>query len=277
MSIRLISAGATDVGRTRNKNQDKYFEKVMQSSDGSTVGLFIVADGMGGHQAGEIASDLIVKTITRDLVYLFQDTDDLATKKLDERVLLSDTATVRLNHTELEDNVREAIRHANSVIREYAARRPEKAGDTGSTVTMMVVEGTRAVIANVGDSRSYLMRDQELRAITEDHSLVASLVKAGRITPDEVYSHPQRNLIYRSLGHYDQIKVDAFHEDLCPDDVILLCSDGLWEMVRDAQIKEILETYPDPNAACDKLVEMANENGGEDNIAVVVVKVMEGD
>lgn len=276
MSIRLVSAGATDVGRERDKNQDNFFEKVLQSSDGSIVGLFIVADGMGGHSAGEIASELIIQTISRDLAYLFENTDTLATKKLDERLLFSETATVKLTQSELEDKVRDAVRHANKVIREYAARKPEKAGDTGSTVTMMVVQGADAVIANVGDSRLYLLRDQKLHTVTEDHSLVASLVRAGRITPDDVYTHPQRNLIYRSLGHYDQIEIDVFHEDLQAGDIVLLCSDGLWEMVRDPQIAELLQAHYDPHAACTELIDRANANGGEDNISAIVVKVLEG-
>jgi PPM family protein phosphatase len=137
---------------------------------------------------------------------------------------------------------------------------------------MALVAGDRAVIGNVGDSRTYLVRDGVLKRVSKDHSLVQRLVDLGQIEPDDVYSHPQRNAVMRSLGDKQEIEVDVFVERLHPGDALLLVSDGQWEMTRDAQMAEIIAANPDPQAACDALVKAANAAGGEDNITVVLVK-----
>jgi serine/threonine protein phosphatase PrpC len=165
------------------------------------------------------------------------------------------------------------VQRANQVVRDYAQHYPDRAHDAGSTVTMAVLRGWTAYVANVGDSRTYLLRDGRLQQITTDHSLVAGLVAAGKIQPEEIYSHPQRNVIYRSLGSDPQVEVDITRQPLQPGDRLLLCSDGLWEMVRDPQIKALLEGAPDVWEACDQLVHTANQNGGQDNITAVVVRV----
>jgi protein phosphatase len=169
--------------------------------------------------------------------------------------------------------IREAVQRANQVVREYAEHYPDRAADAGSTVTMAVVKGRTAYVANVGDSRTYLLREGELRQITTDHSLVAGLVAAGKIQPEEIYTHPQRNVIYRSLGGDPQVEVDITRQSLQPGDLLLLCSDGLWEMVRDPEITALLEGTPDVWEACERLVQTANENGGHDNITAIVVRV----
>jgi serine/threonine protein phosphatase PrpC len=143
----------------------------------------------------------------------------------------------------------------------------------GTTVTAALLEGPRAYIVNVGDSRTYRLRNGILAKLTEDHSLVGSLLKAGAITEAEVYTHPQRNQIYRSLGAKPTVEVDLLETELKKGDLLLLCSDGLWEMVRDPQIRDILLRSPTPKAACDTLVRAAYDAGGEDNITAVVVKV----
>lgn len=274
--IKLQAYGQKDVGQVRELNEDEFFLKIVQSSDEEPVGLFIVADGIGGQEGGELASEWAVKTLREELRELFVSAEPLRTRKLStaalEPVEASQTPPTRkLADRDLEDTLRRAIQRANDVVLSIARAKPATAGDTGTTVTMAVVKGEMAYVANVGDSRTYLYRNGELRTITEDHSLVASLVKAGQIKTDEVYTHPQRNLIYRSLGGKRQVEVDVFYQPLQPGDQLLLCSDGLWEMVRDPQIARILGKAPSPEAACQRLVEAANKNGGQDNIGVVVV------
>jgi len=143
----------------------------------------------------------------------------------------------------------------------------------GSTLTGFMIVGDLAYIFNVGDSRTYMLRDGNLYQLTTDHSLVGQLVAGGLIEPDEVYTHPQRNQIFRSIGDKLNVQIDIFKQQIHPGDVLLSCCDGLWEMVRNPQITDILNNAPDPQSACAQLVEAANTNGGEDNISAVVVYV----
>jgi serine/threonine protein phosphatase PrpC len=145
--------------------------------------------------------------------------------------------------------------------------------DAGCTLTGFMMVGDRAFIFNVGDSRTYMLRDEKLYQLTNDHSLVGQLVAGGLIEPEDVYTHPQRNQIFRSIGDKQNVQVDLFTQQVHPGDVLLSCSDGLWEMVRDPQIAEILNQAADPQAACAQLIASANENGGEDNVSAVVVFV----
>lgn len=276
MTITLQAAGAKDTGQVREANEDDFFVKVVQASDEEPVGLFIVADGIGGHMGGEFASEWAAKTLREELKELFIPTDPRKTKKLDpaemEAIVSGRPApTRRLGETEIERMIRRAVERANEVVLGIAQAKPAEAADTGSTVTMAVVKGPMAYVANVGDSRTYLFRDGKLTPITQDHSVVASLVAAGQIEPEDVYTHPQRNLIYRSLGDKPDVEVDLFRQELQSGDQLLLCSDGLWEMVRDPRIAELLQKAPDPPTACTWLVNEANKEGGEDNIAAVVV------
>jgi protein phosphatase len=137
---------------------------------------------------------------------------------------------------------------------------------------MALVIGDRATIANVGDSRTYLHRDDKLRRITRDHSLVMRLVEIGQIREQDIYSHPQRNAVLRSLGEPGEIEVDLFHEHVRPGDVLLLCSDGQWEMTHDPQIAATIASHNDPQAACGALIQAANQAGGEDNITSILVR-----
>ena len=278
MTITLRAAGLKDVGKVREVNEDELFVKMVQSSDEEPVGLFIVADGMGGHMGGEFASEWAVKTIGEELKELFIPSDPrktvkLAPAELEAMVSGRPMPTRRLGETEVQQMIRRAVQRANDVVRGIAQAKPAEAADTGSTVTLAVTQGSMAYVANVGDSRTYLLRNGQLTPITKDHSVVASLVAAGQIQPEDIYTHPQRNLIYRSLGAKPEVEVevDLLPQPLKPGDQLLLCSDGLWEMVRDAQIAKILTAAPSPQAACQRLVQAANDNGGEDNIAVVVV------
>jgi serine/threonine protein phosphatase PrpC len=136
-----------------------------------------------------------------------------------------------------------------------------------------MIVGDLAYIFNVGDSRTYMLRDGKLYQLTNDHSLVGQLVAGGLIAPDDVYTHPQRSQIYRNIGDKLNVQIDVFKQQIHPGDVLLSCSDGLWEMIRDPQITDILNAAPDPQTACTQLIETANTNGGEDNVSAVVVFV----
>ena len=242
----------TDTGRVRQgkPNEDcvHAFEGVSKSNQPFYV--FVVADGMGGHDNGQAASQLAVTSLTQFL-------------------------TATLERSEIPDEnigtavLKAAVRSANNDLCVWNAQRVKKSGTTINVV--MIVEAT-AYIANVGDSRTYLWRWMEqphLTQLTKDHSLV----ETNTITQEESYTHPERNKIYRSLGDKLTLEVDVFVKPLEANDRILLCSDGLWGMVRDAQIDRVLHGAPTPERACQQLVEAANTNGGEDNISAIVVQV----
>ncbi|HEX9037967.1 MAG TPA: protein phosphatase 2C domain-containing protein [Ktedonobacterales bacterium] len=170
----------------------------------------------------------------------------------------------------------EAVKRANTAIVEYGDTHREARG-LGATVTAAFVVDGQAFIANVGDSRTYLVRDGKIERVTRDHSLVERLVEMEQITPDEVYDHPSRNLIYRSLGAgHSDVDVDIFHEPLQAGDTLLLCCDGLWEMIRDPELLRIITETEDVEKASALLITTANENGGEDNITAVLVRCVEG-
>ena len=298
MHLKLTAADKTDVGKQREQNEDCAYKRIESSEEGDR-GLFIVADGMGGYQAGEVASRLAVETISKALGSFFKPLPDQPTIRLTTSSDPVDPdATIKLTppdseaHGEelaiaqktrklpetlitksIEDQLTAAIQQANRAILRYGEQKTAARG-LGCTVTTALVENDQVYIANVGDSRTYLLRNGELKPITKDHSLVARLVEAKQIEPDDVYSHPQRNLIYRSLGAgHKTVEVDVFHETLLPDDILLLCSDGLWEMVRGEDLLKTLSEKGSLQKICDTLIDLANTNGGEDNITAVVVQV----
>jgi PPM family protein phosphatase len=298
MALRLIAASKTDVGKQREQNEDSCYYQIIED-DRQASGLFVVADGMGGYHAGEVASRIAVETIRDSLQSMLGPTSSRPTvplnrdsRKRNKRKSIpngSAAATEESADSQVTQELGEslAVEHYASLLQnsiskssakvvEYGTEHVEAQG-LGSTVTAaLIVEGL-AFVANVGDSRTYLLRDGELKRVTHDHSLVARLVEAGQIQPDDVYDHPSRNLIYRSLGAGKaEVDVDVFTENLRPGDALLLCSDGLWEMVRDPQMLNILNEVQDPAEACDLLIQRANENGGEDNITAVLVRCLEG-
>lgn len=264
----LKAADGTHPGQLRQINQDNVMTYVRDPKMGDPMGLFIVADGMGGHKAGEIASQLAVDTIHQNLSWMLEQ-DDVGSTMLSPSIGSStdgDTA-----EDPIERRLKFAIKEANKVIYEYAQEHPTDAGNLGCTATCALVNGKTAYIANVGDSRTYRWRDGELSQITDDHSYVWQLVNEGYIEMEEIFDHPQRNVITRALGNQSDVEVDTWQYDLEAGDRLLLCSDGMWEMVQDpTEIATIMET-DDINSAVEKLIDAANGYGGHDNIGVVIV------
>ncbi len=289
MSIKLTGASKTDVGKQREQNEDSPYMRI--SEDGGR-GLFIVADGMGGYQAGEVASKLAVQKISEALKSFLvpvseQETIKLAPLTEQETIKLSPAQsgeftakqrkTRKLPETPVSKNVEEqlkaAIRQANKAILTYGEEQSSARG-LGCTVTTALVQDDQAFIANIGDSRVYLYREGTLKPLTKDHSLVYRLVEAKQIEPDDIYSHPQRNLIYRSLGAgHKNVDPDVFQTSLRSGDSLLLCSDGLWEMVRNQELLQVLKENSDAQKICDILIDLANAHGGEDNITAVLVQI----
>lgn len=291
MQLKLTAADKTDVGKQREQNEDSAYKRVESSDDGDR-GLFIVADGMGGYKAGEVASKLAVETISKALDFFFKPLHDQPTIKLEKTSLDPNKIskansssnnspgiqkTQKLSETQalaaVEDQFSSAIQQANKAIVRYGEQKSAARG-LGSTVTAALIQNEHAYIANVGDSRTYLLRENKLTPMTRDHSLVARLVESKQIEPEDVYTHPQRNLIYRSLGAgHKNVEVDVFHEVLQSGDKLLLCSDGLWEMIRHQDLLSALGEQSSPQVICNKLINLANENGGEDNITAIVIHV----
>jgi serine/threonine protein phosphatase PrpC len=265
--VRILAAAESDSGNVRRSepNEDSILVLQLQrihESISTPVGVYIVADGLGGHENGQVASHvtigIIAERLTRDLL----SPPLLAEKNNEEPSLPDEDALVSLLQSSVED--------ANTALCQQNQR--DKT-DMGSTITGFMIVGEHAFILNVGDSRTYILRDNNLRQLTNDHSLVGQLVAGGLIEPDDVYTHPQRSQIYRSLGDKLNVQIDIFKQQIHPGDILLSCSDGLWEMVRNPQIEEILLNAPDPQSACARLMDAANTNGGEDNVSAVVVHV----
>jgi serine/threonine protein phosphatase PrpC len=255
-NLSLAVGYLTDPGikRKYKPNEDSLF--AMQgtgtgSSQSQEYGLFVVADGMGGHANGQDASRMAIQTII-----------DYILPKISENKQMGDEAFTKL--------LRDGVQCANQAVHQ---RNVEERADMGTTMTAALVFGSIAYIANVGDSRTYLYREPDgLTKITQDHSVVASLVEAGIIQPDDIYTHPKRNQIYRSLGEKSVVDVDSFRVLLKAGDKLLLCSDGLWDMVRDPEIQRLMSTPTlDPSKTSQKLIQAALDGGGEDNVSVIVV------
>jgi protein phosphatase len=270
--LRLLAAAKTDPGQVHSVNQDSAFAYVREPTLGKTRGLFIVADGMGGHQAGEVASRLAVETISKELDFLLQqsDLDETTPSPPPEAGESPSQGRLELFTKRLQI----AIEGANEAISQYGQSDPVAAGNLGTTLTCVLVDDNQAIIANIGDSRTYLLRDQQFKQITEDHSYVAHLVREGQLAPEEIFVHPRRNVITRSLGYQPEVIADFWSMFLQPGDRLLLCSDGLWEMVQDeAVIANHIATARHPAQSVESLVAAANAGGGADNIGVVIVHV----
>ncbi len=235
--FKLVAAGVTDVGRVRDGNEDALLDQA------NRLGLVAVADGMGGHRAGEVASATALEAL---------------------RAAVANGRSLR-----------DAIEGANDAVLEKSESDQELHG-MGTTLTAgMLGSDGYLTVGHVGDSRAYLVRDGQLSQITNDHSLVEEMVRGGELTPEQAEVHPQRSIITRALGIDPQVEVDEYPLELQPGDRVLLCSDGLTSMVRPEEIANILGRERDPKRAAQLLVDAANAAGGEDNITAVIVEAVE--
>lgn len=247
--IDITIGSATDTGQKRKENQDSHAFFPPDEGQVNRKGtLIVLADGMGGHSGGQVASKLAVDTLMQS--YYRDDDDDIAAS---------------LTRGFLDANEAVIAKGASDV----------KLRGLGSTLTAVVIKDRRMYFAHVGDSRGYTIIGDTLAQFTEDHSFVASLVKAGAIKPEEAKDHPESNIITRAIGISPDLNVDAPSSGtkLHNGQYILLCCDGLWGVVPDDEILSIVKNESDPQAACDRLVETANANGGPDNITVVIARV----
>ena len=253
----MIFGQTTDVGMVRNNNQDSVlslFHTSRSAEDQPDFGLFVVADGMGGHHDGEKASAMTARLVAGHVA-----TNIYLPMLVKEGNANEDKPTI----TEV---LIEAVQKANtSVI--------EKVPEGGTTLTAVAVIMDLAYIVHVGDSRVYLITKDGLEQVTRDHSLVQRLIELDQLTAQEAADHPQKNVLYRAIGQSEALEVDAITRRLPPNSRLLLCSDGLWNLIGDKEIGEIVMSHNNPQEACDKLVALANTRGGTDNITAILLQL----
>ena len=242
--VRLLHAARTDVGMVRSGNEDNF--AVDASGD---RGLFIVADGMGGHAAGEVASEMAVQTVERELAGLRD---------------LEDRASV--------DRMKEAMKTANRTIHDRTITEVDKQG-MGTTASVLLLSANRYLIGQVGDSRVYMLRDGALQQITKDHSYVQEQVDAGFLTPEQARYHPYSNVITRCVGASPEVEPDLYRGEVRVGDLFLLASDGLTGMVDDRRLQMLLMSRAEPERKVHSLISEANGRGGLDNITAIVVQI----
>jgi serine/threonine protein phosphatase PrpC len=244
-------AGLTDTGLVRDHNEDAY--KLPSSTNTNSLAnkghLYVLADGMGGHQQGEVASAITIETINSAY---YNSALDIQAESSEDVIISALTG---------------AIEEANLKVMDATQ-------GGGTTVVAAVFYEDMLISMNVGDSRAYLLRDNELHLVSRDHSMVARLVELGKITEEEALNHPRRNVLYQALGQGSDLEIHVAKQHLQLNDVVIICSDGLWGEVSDTAIKEVLKTVDNPLNAIRKLITMANETGGPDNITAIVVQVL---
>jgi serine/threonine protein phosphatase PrpC len=258
-SIRLLVGQRSDPGQLRELDEDSLLVLTMaptyESQTGPVLGLFAVADGMGGHEGGEVASKMALQILTERGL---------------RTVILPELTGETISENDITARLRQAAGAANDAV--YLAR--QKAGnDMGTTLTIAYVRDERLFLAHVGDCRAYRWNAAGLEQLTTDHSVVASMIASGQAAPEEIYTHPHRSVIYRCIGDKPVVDVDSSLLSLAPGDRLVLCCDGLWEMIRSEGIADVLMQEADPQVACDVMVKRANAAGGDDNISVIVVQI----
>jgi serine/threonine protein phosphatase PrpC len=250
--LRIEVAGETNVGMKRTHNEDNF--SILEDS-----GLYIVADGMGGHASGEVASKMAVDAMKEFFAATANDPERTWPYKMDRSKGYEENRLIT------------GIKLANLRIYESAQRDPRQRGMGTTIVTMFAVEDG-VYVAHVGDSRVYRIREKQIEQLTEDHSLLNDYIKMKRLTPEEIANFPHKNVIVRALGMKDTVKVDTRFEQPRASDVYLLCSDGLSGPLSDDDMLQVCTAAPDLKTAASKLIEKANANGGPDNITVVLAR-----
>jgi protein phosphatase len=251
-SARVLVAGETNVGMKRNHNEDNF--AILEEDK-----LFIVADGMGGHASGEVASQMAIDTLREFFRATSQDPEATWPYKMDKARSYEENRLIT------------GIKLANLRIFESAQRDSKQRG-MGTTIVGILVIDEGVLVGHVGDSRVYRFRDGKLEQLTEDHSLLNDYIKMKRLSEEEIANFPHKNVIVRALGMKDTVKVDTILDSPKPGDLYLLCSDGLSGPVSDEEITEVLASTKELSAACSKLIERANANGGPDNVTAVLCK-----
>jgi serine/threonine protein phosphatase PrpC len=251
--VRIVSGGVTDLGRVRSNNEDCF--RIADS-----LNLFVLSDGMGGEAHGEVASEMAVDAIVR---YCAEPHSDLDATEI---------GNFQPTWSEKTRQLTNAVHLANRKIYESAEAHPEQHG-MGATLTAAWIDGAKLSIAHVGDSRAYLLRGGTLQQLTSDHSLVAEQVRRGILTAAEAEQSEMQSVLLRALGATPEIEVDTDEHALFARDILMLCCDGLTRMVTDPEIAGTLQAEVDPTKAAEKLVQLANERGGVDNITVIVVRI----
>jgi len=241
----LSAAAITDVGRRRRSNEDCYAVE-------PELGLYLVADGMGGHKAGQVASELAAQSAVAAM------------------------GVLEGSSVSLTERLRASVNAANREIFAHARARPELSGMGTTLVAVLAGEG-RVALAHVGDSRAYLIRGDRIRQLTDDHSVVGDLVRRSEISEEDARSHPHRHVLTRALGVRSQVESDLAELTTAVGDTFVLCSDGLTGLVLDREIGQIVCSAPSLDEACRRLVSLANDRGGEDNITVVLVRQEKAD
>lgn len=258
-SYRLLVGQRSDAGQVRELDEDSLFVLTLaptyESRMGPVLGLFAVADGMGGHSSGEVASKMALQTVAERVM---------------RTVVLPEIAGELVWEDDILALLRQATIAANDAV--YLARQ-KRENDMGTTLTAALIRDDRLFLAHVGDCRAYRFSANGLEQLTTDHAVVARMIADGQAEPEELYTHPHRSIIYRCIGDKPVVEVDTDLLPLTPGDRIILCCDGLWEMIRDEGIKDVLMQEADPQRACDLLVRHANAAGGDDNISVIVIQV----
>ncbi len=253
MALRVEIGALTDVGRVRNNNEDN-FRLVPE------LNLFVLSDGMGGEAHGEIASAMAVETVA---AHCREAANNFSAPSFGEP---------QTDLSEKTNRLASAVHLANRKIHEAALSDPARRR-MGATILAAWLDGERLSLVHVGDSRAYLLREGGLEQLTSDHSLVAEQVRRGLLTPQQADRSELQSVLIRALGTHHDVEVDADEHLLFDGDTLLLCSDGLTRMVTDPEIASTLLTYPDAQAAAERLVALSNEYGGEDNVTVVVVRI----